>query len=191
MGPTCLWTRRGSSDEILPRAPGAARLWRGRDAAAGLISNNLRSGIQTADKLRMSIGSLSNIASGYIESLITKALTSKSTDATTTSGTSSTSQTSDSNQLSPFAQLLSTLQQLQQSNPTEYEQVTKQIATNLTTAAQTATSAGNTTLASTLTQLAGDFTTEQHVGFEAAAWYWHFVDVVWIFLFVWVYWWGS
>jgi cytochrome c oxidase subunit 3 len=39
--------------------------------------------------------------------------------------------------------------------------------------------------------LAGDFTAEQHVGFEAAAWYWHFVDVVWIFLFVWVYWWGS
>ena len=37
----------------------------------------------------------------------------------------------------------------------------------------------------------GDFTPEQHVGFEAAAWYWHFVDVVWIFLFVWVYWWGS
>jgi cytochrome c oxidase subunit 3 len=37
----------------------------------------------------------------------------------------------------------------------------------------------------------GDFTAEQHVGFEAAAWYWHFVDVVWIFLFVWVYWWGS
>jgi cytochrome c oxidase subunit 3 len=39
--------------------------------------------------------------------------------------------------------------------------------------------------------LRGDFTTEQHVGFEAAAWYWHFVDVVWIFLFVWVYWWGG
>ena len=28
-------------------------------------------------------------------------------------------------------------------------------------------------------------------GFEAAAWYWHFVDVVWLFLFVWVYWWGG
>lgn len=37
----------------------------------------------------------------------------------------------------------------------------------------------------------GDFTAEQHVGFEAAAWYWHFVDVVWLFLFCCVYWWGS
>jgi cytochrome c oxidase subunit 3 len=34
-------------------------------------------------------------------------------------------------------------------------------------------------------------TKEQHLGFEAAAWYWHFVDVVWIFLFLTVYWWGS
>jgi cytochrome c oxidase subunit 3 len=35
------------------------------------------------------------------------------------------------------------------------------------------------------------FTKEQHVGFEAAAWYWHFVDVVWLLLFVTVYLWGS
>ena len=37
----------------------------------------------------------------------------------------------------------------------------------------------------------GDFTPERHVGFEAAAWYWHFVDVVWLFLFFAVYIWGS
>ena len=37
----------------------------------------------------------------------------------------------------------------------------------------------------------GHFTPENHVGFEAAAWYWHFVDVVWLFLFVCVYWWGG
>jgi cytochrome c oxidase subunit III len=37
----------------------------------------------------------------------------------------------------------------------------------------------------------GDFTSEQHVGFEAAAWYWHFVDVVWLFLFFVVYIWGT
>lgn len=34
----------------------------------------------------------------------------------------------------------------------------------------------------------GDFTAERHFGFEAAAWYWHFVDVVWVFLYVFVYW---
>ena len=39
--------------------------------------------------------------------------------------------------------------------------------------------------------LAGHFKPDKHVGFEAAAWYWHFVDVVWLFLFTWVYWWGS
>ena len=37
----------------------------------------------------------------------------------------------------------------------------------------------------------GDFTPKQHFGFEAAAWYWHFVDVVWLFLFVVVYIWGG
>ena len=35
------------------------------------------------------------------------------------------------------------------------------------------------------------FTRQHHFGFEAAAWYWHFVDVVWLFLFVTIYWWGS
>ena len=35
--------------------------------------------------------------------------------------------------------------------------------------------------------LAGHFTPEQHFGFEAAAWYWHFVDVVWLFLFIVIY----
>ncbi len=34
----------------------------------------------------------------------------------------------------------------------------------------------------------GHFTPEHHFGFEAAAWYWHFVDVVWLLLFVLVYW---
>lgn len=35
------------------------------------------------------------------------------------------------------------------------------------------------------------FTRTHHFGFEAAAYYWHFVDVVWLFLFVSIYWWGS
>ena len=37
----------------------------------------------------------------------------------------------------------------------------------------------------------GDFSPQRHFGFEAAAWYWHFVDVVWLFLFVCIYWWGA
>ena len=37
----------------------------------------------------------------------------------------------------------------------------------------------------------GQFSPARHFGFEAAAWYWHFVDVVWLFLFVAVYWWGA
>ena len=38
---------------------------------------------------------------------------------------------------------------------------------------------------------AAHFTKKHHFGFEAAAWYWHFVDVVWLFLFVTIYWWGG
>ncbi len=39
--------------------------------------------------------------------------------------------------------------------------------------------------------LAGHFKPDQHFGFEAAAWYWHFVDVVWLFLFVSIYVWAA
>ena len=42
-----------------------------------------------------------------------------------------------------------------------------------------------------LRALKGHFTQESHIGFEAAAWYWHFVDVVWLFLFAAIYIWGS
>lgn len=34
------------------------------------------------------------------------------------------------------------------------------------------------------------FNKSHHFGFEAAAWYWHFVDVVWLFLYIFIYWWG-
>nr|YP_588088.1 cytochrome c oxidase subunit III [Coreana raphaelis]AAY89307.1 cytochrome c oxidase subunit III [Coreana raphaelis] len=35
------------------------------------------------------------------------------------------------------------------------------------------------------------FSMNHHFGFEAAAWYWHFVDVVWLFLYISIYWWGN
>jgi len=35
------------------------------------------------------------------------------------------------------------------------------------------------------------FSLTHHFGFEAAAWYWHFVDVVWLFLYIRIYWWGR
>lgn len=35
------------------------------------------------------------------------------------------------------------------------------------------------------------FTNKHHFGFESAIWYWHFVDFVWLFLFINVYWWSS
>jgi cytochrome c oxidase subunit III len=39
-----------------------------------------------------------------------------------------------------------------------------------------------------LRTMKGHFTAQRHFGFEAVAWYWHFVDVVWLILFVFVYW---
>nr|AWV84386.1 cytochrome oxidase subunit III [Platypedia putnami] len=40
-------------------------------------------------------------------------------------------------------------------------------------------------------QIMFHFSSTHHFGFEAAAWYWHFVDVVWLFLYMSIYWWGS
>jgi cytochrome c oxidase subunit III len=51
---------------------------------------------------------------------------------------------------------------------------------------------GTTFLAVCLVRaIKGHFKPTHHFGFEAAAWYWHFVDVVWLFLFICVYWWGG
>jgi hypothetical protein len=112
----------------------------------------------------MSIGSINPLSNPYLQSILTSAI--QSTGLTTNSAnnslsgigaSSSVSQSPDNSQLSPFAQLMSDLQKLQQTDPAKYQQVTSQIATNLQTAAQTATAAGNTTAAAQLTQLSTDF----------------------------------
>lgn len=40
-------------------------------------------------------------------------------------------------------------------------------------------------------RLKNHFSSYHHFGFEAAAWYWHFVDVVWLFLYIFIYWLGK
>lgn len=107
----------------------------------------------------MNVNSLSSIVSNpFIQSLIgTVSGSNSNSNSTSGVGQSSATQPQDSNQLSPFAQILSTLQQLQQSNPTQYQQVTSQIATNLQGAAKTATADGDTSQANELNQLATDF----------------------------------
>lgn len=107
------------------------------------------------------MGSISNLSSNYLQSILAAAL--QNTGLTTNNaGTAQTTSVNalqqDSNQLSPFAQVLTTLQQLQQSDPSKYQQITEQIASNLQAAAQTATTNGNSTAAHQLNQLATDFT---------------------------------
>nr|YP_010827539.1 cytochrome c oxidase subunit III [Sinocentrus brevicornis]WFD60958.1 cytochrome c oxidase subunit 3 [Sinocentrus brevicornis] len=46
-------------------------------------------------------------------------------------------------------------------------------------------------LISTLRLMFYQYSKEHFVGFECSTWYWHFVDVVWLFLYVSIYWWGS
>lgn len=116
------------------------------------------------------MSTISGLTSSYLQSVLSTALQNSGLVATSTAksqsgtGVTSVTSTTDSQQLSPFAKLLSTLQQLQQSDPTKYKQVTQQIATNLQSAAQTATSDGNSTAASQLNQLANDFTSASKSG---------------------------
>jgi hypothetical protein len=117
----------------------------------------------------MSIGPLNTLSSSYLQSIIAGALQGAGSTSQTNTGSSAVDssslvQSSDNSRLSPFAQLLNTLQQLQQTDPTKYQQVTGQIATNLQSAAQTAQSDGNTTAATQLNQLATDFTNASKSG---------------------------
>ena len=104
----------------------------------------------------MSISPINNNVSSYLQSVLSSTL--QGAGLTSNTSASSIQSASDNSQLSPFVQVMNTLQQLQESDPTKYQQVTQQIATNLQAAAQTAQSGGNTTAATQLNQLATDFT---------------------------------
>jgi hypothetical protein len=104
----------------------------------------------------MSTNSINSLANSYIQSVLGTAATSANANPASVSAPSVPQP--DNGQLSSFAQMMNTLQQLQKSNPSEYQQVTAQIATNLQTAAKTATADGNAPAAKQLTQLATDFT---------------------------------
>lgn len=114
----------------------------------------------------MSTSSINTLSSSYLQSILGTSLE----NAGVTAGQSNSINTSvlalqsDSGRLSPFVQVMDSLQQLQQSDPSKYQQVTQQIATNLQSAAQTAQSEGNSTAASQLNQLASDFTSASKNG---------------------------
>jgi hypothetical protein len=134
------------------------RGWKSRPCIFNIL-RYVENGDKTADMQDMSPSAIGGIGS-YLESVMGSVLNKVTGSGSQASSVkASTLQTQpDNTQLSPFAQLMSTLQQMQQSNPTEYQQVTHQIATNLQSAAQTATQDGNTSAASQLNQLSTDFT---------------------------------
>jgi hypothetical protein len=116
------------------------------------------------------MGSINNLSPSYLQSMLGAVLqgigvTNNATANSLNSiGTSSVALPADNQQLSPFAQMMSMLQQLQQSDPTKYQQVTQQIATSLQNAAQTAQTGGNPTAAAQLGNLASDFNSASQSG---------------------------
>ena len=116
------------------------------------------------------MGSINSLSPNYLQSMLGTVLQGIGATNNTTAnslnsiGTSSAALPADNQQLSPFAQMMSMLQQLQQSDPTKYQQVTQQIATNLQNAAQTAQADGNSTAAAQLGKLASDFSSASQSG---------------------------
>ena len=99
----------------------------------------------------------SSTSGAYIQSLLSSAANQTASSSGGIDPSSLTLPQDNNPQLSPFARILSTLQQLQQSDPSQYQQVTSQIGTNLQDAAKTAGANGDTSQASELNQLAADF----------------------------------
>jgi len=116
------------------------------------------------------MGSIANLSSSYLQSVLGTALqrvglTNNTTaNSKSSAGVSSAALLPDNGQLSPFAQLMSMLQQLQQSDPSKYQQVTQQIAANLQNAAQSAQANGNSAAANQLNQLSTDFSSASKSG---------------------------
>ena len=115
------------------------------------------------------MGSISNLSSTYLQSILGTALnatglTNTTGNAPSTASLASAALQPDNSQLSPLADIMSTLQQLQQTNPSEYQQITQQISANLLTAAQKAQTDGNTTAATQLNQLSTDFSSASKSG---------------------------
>jgi hypothetical protein len=110
----------------------------------------------------MGTSSIGGLSSSYLQQILAAAI--QNTGASTAAGNAPSITGSDSSQLSPLAQIASTLQQLQQSDPTKFKQVTEQVSTALQTAAKTATSQGDSSAASQLTQLATDFSNAAQSG---------------------------
>lgn len=114
----------------------------------------------------MSIGPINNLNNTYLQSIFSSTL---QQDGLSTGGTNRPCSVlsvpqPDIRQLSPMAQMISRLQQLQQTDPSKYQQLTAQIAKNLQSAASTASVAGNTAAASQLNQLANDFKQASQTG---------------------------
>jgi hypothetical protein len=109
----------------------------------------------------LNLGSLQSIVGTALQGI---GISTKSNSSVSSSSVTSSVQQPDNGKLSPFAQLMNTLQQLQQSNPTQYQQVTQQIAANLQSASQTAQADGNTTLATQLNQIGTDFSNASQSG---------------------------
>jgi hypothetical protein len=158
------------------RASNAPEIWRsaGKLAARWSISwcflnglGCLRSGNRNASSEAMSTNPINGLSNSYLQSILSSTLQNAgltaSTANNTLNGVASSTQ-SDNGQISSFAKVMSTLQQLQQSDPAKYQQVTRQIATNLQSAAQTAQAEGNTSAATQLNELSTDFTTASQNG---------------------------
>jgi len=113
----------------------------------------------------VAMSAINNLSSSLLQSVLGTALQGTGlTNKTPQNRLSGIGSPSDSGQLSPFAQLMSMLKQLQQSDPSKYQQVTQQIATNLQAAAQTELANGNSAGANQLNQLATDFGTASKNG---------------------------